>query len=250
MQRKILFAATLALGACTDYPPDLVPPVPSESAAPEFYRPTPTASYTIAAGDSLLITSYYHPELKQPVTIQPDGLVSLLLIGEVTAAGKTPRQLAGELTRAYSKFLNDAELTVTLSESPGLSVYVGGEVAKPAILPIKGELTLLQSITQAGGFLATANKEQVLIVRQTADNRYRALQVNPEKVLRNEAAEIYLRRHDVVYVPKSAIAQVDQFVDQYINQVIPRSVGTAFGFSYQLNSAGGGTTTINAPVAR
>lgn len=229
----------VALAACAnEYPPDLVPPVATESAQPELYRPEPEKSYAIAPSDSLLITSYYHPDLKQTVTIQPDGRVSLLLVGEVTAAGKTPRQLARELTRAYGKYLNDAEVTVALSESAGLSVYVGGEVAKPTILPIKGDLTLSQSIAEAGGFLIGANKEQVLIIRQMADGRHRTMQANAEQILSNEAGEIYLQRHDVVYVPKTRIAKVDNFVDQYINQIIPRSVNAGLGFGYSLGGTG------------
>lgn len=248
VQRAVLFGLVLALGGCaSDYPPDLVPPIASEIASPELYRPEPEKSYAIAPSDTLAIASYYHPELKQAVTIQPDGRVSLLLIGEVVAAGKTPGQLAKELTRAYGKFLNDAAVTVTLSESAGLAVYVGGEVARPAMLPMKGELTLSQSIAQAGGFLATANKEQVLIVRQTADGHYRTLQANAEQVLRNEAKETYLRRHDVVYVPKSPIAKVDQFVSQYINEIIPHAVNTVFSFGYQFPSVTGGGTTIISP---
>lgn len=239
----------LAIGGCVDYPPDLVPPVPSASAAPELYRPQPATRYAIAPGDSVLINSYYHPELKQTVTIQPDGLVSLLLVGEITAAGKTPRQLAKELTRAYGKFLNDVEVTVTLSEIAGLSVYVGGEVAKPTMLSIKGELTLTQSIAEAGGYLSGANREQVLILRQTADNHYRTMQANPEKILRNEAEEIYLRRHDVVFVPKTQIAKIDLFVDQYINQIVPKQVGMGFGYSLgMLGGAGGGTTAVVTPA--
>jgi len=245
--RAVLLSLTIIIAACNDYPPDQVPPVPSESAAPELYRLEPEKSYALAPADSLLITSYYHPDIKQTVTIQPDGRVSLLLIGEVVAAGKAPRQLARELTRAYSKFLNDAEVTVTLSESAGLSVYVGGEVAKASMIPIKGELTLSQSIAAAGGFLVSANKEQVLIVRQNADGHHRTLQANAEKILRNEAGEIYLRRRDVVYVPKTQIAKVDQFVDQYINQIVPRAVNAAFSFSYPLSIGGGGGTTIISP---
>jgi protein involved in polysaccharide export with SLBB domain len=240
----LLITITLLVSGCaSDYPPDLVAPVPNESEDPDLYRPVLEARYTIAPGDQLLINSYYHSDLKQPVTVQPDGHVSLLLVGDVVAGGKTPQQLAEELSRAYGKFLEDADLTVTVSESVGLSVYVGGEVAKPAMLPIRGELTLLQSITQAGGFLATANREQVLVVRQTADGHYRTLQANVEQVLRNEGGEIYLRRHDVVYVPKTQIAKVNQFVEQYINEIIPHFVNTVF--SYQLLSAGSGATVIS-----
>ena len=243
----------LTLAACSDeYPPALVPPVPAESAAPGLYGsgPEPGASYTIGPGDSLLIQSYYHPALKQPATVQPDGRVSLLLVGSVAAAGKTPEQLATELSRGYNKFLENADVTVTLSESAGLSVYVAGEVAKPSIIPIKGQLTLLQGITQAGGFLNTANKEQVLIVRQIDGRHYRTFQANAKLVLQNEAPELFLRRHDIVFVPKSAIANADLFVEQYINQIIPRAVNTVFGFQYSLGGALGGGTTVVSPSAR
>jgi len=205
-----------------------------------------TPKYTIGPGDDLLINSFYHSELKQPVTVQSDGRVSLLLVGTVTAAGKTPQQVGEELTRRYSKFLDNADMTVTLSGSAALAVYVGGEVAKPSVVPIKGELSLLQSVTAAGGFSRTANKEQVLIVRQTNDGHFRTFQVNAAQVLRNEAPEFYLKEHDIVYVPQTAIAEVDQFVDQYINQIIPRSVQGVFGFQYTAAVGGGVSTAINS----
>ena len=237
----------LVLAGCSnEYPPEKVPPVPSESVAPDFYTPDAGAAYTIGPGDGLLIQSYYHPDLKQPVTVQSDGRVSLMLVGTVTAAGKTPEQLTKELSRAYNRFLERADVTVTLNESAGLSVYVGGEVAHPAVVPIKGQLTLLQGITQAGGFVNTANKEQVLILRQVDAKHYRTLQADATLALRNDAPEIYLRRHDVVFVPKTAIANADQFVEQYINQIVPRSLNAVFGFQYFLGGAvtGGSSTVI------
>jgi polysaccharide export outer membrane protein len=245
-----LLGIVLMVGSCADYPPEAVPPVPARAAEPELYRPAPAASFTIAPGDKLNIASYFHPALKQSVTVQPDGVVSLLLVGTVTAAGKTPDQFSKELVRAYDKYVEHAEIAVNIEESAVLAVYVGGEVAKPAMLPLKGELTLLQSITQAGGFLSTANKDQVLILRQTPDAGYRTLQANAANVLRNEAEEIYLRPHDVVYVPKTTIAKVDQFVDQYLGQIVPRWVVTSFGFSYALNPVAASSPTIINPTGR
>lgn len=244
VQRVLLLSIVLMLSSCADYPPELVPPVPDRSTAPELYQPMPPATFTIAPGDKLLVNSYFHPAVKQTVTVQPDGLVSLLLVGTVVAAGKTPEQLAKELVRGYEKYLENAEITVSIDDSPGLAVYVGGEVAKPAMLPLRGDMTLLQSITQAGGFLVTANKEQVLILRENSEGRVRAMQANAEQMLRNEADEVRLRRHDIVYVPKSAIAKVDQFVDQYLGQVVPRWVVTSFGFSYLLNGGATSPTVI------
>lgn len=244
VQRALLLSIVVMLGSCAAYPPELVPPVPERAAAPELYQPLPPATFTIAPGDKLSVNSYFHPAVKQSVTVQPDGAVSLLLVGTVVAAGKTPEQLAKELARGYEKYLEHAEITVTIEESPGLAVYVGGEVAKPAMLPVRGDMTLLQSIAEAGGFLVTANKEQVLILRENADGRFRAMQANAEQILRNEADEVRLRRHDVVFVPKSAISQVDQFVDQYLGQVVPRWVVTSFGFSYLLNGGASSSPTV------
>jgi protein involved in polysaccharide export with SLBB domain len=243
----MLVVVAVALGGCTSYPPNLVPPVRDADGAPGLHHPALDASYEIGSGDNLLIHSFYHPDLKQPVTVRTDGRVSLLLLGDVMAVGKAPQQLAKELSQEYGKYLDNADVTVTITESAGLSVYVGGQVARSAMIPLKGDLTLLQGITQAGGFLATANKAQVLIVRQTEDGLYRTLQADVEEMLHNRAPEIYLKRHDIVYVPKSAIAQVDQFIDEYINQIIPRSVATVF--AYQLPSGPSGGTTIVTPAA-
>lgn len=245
LRRLTLLGVALVLGSCTaDYPLSSVPAVPSRSEAPQFYRPDAVTHYKIAPGDKLTISSYYHPDLKQSVTVQPDGRVSLMLVGTVVVAGKTPEELSTELTKAYSRYVQDAEITAAVSENAALSVFVGGQVKTPSVVPIKGELTLLQSITEAGGFLSTANEAQVLIVRQMPDSRYRTLQADVEKVLRNEAGEIYLQPHDIVFVPKSEIAKVDQFVDQYLNEVVPRWVITSFGFSYQLNGISPSTTIV------
>jgi polysaccharide biosynthesis/export protein PslD len=241
----VVASVALSMSACeSGYSVDRVPPLAPESAGSDLAGPL-APKYTIGPGDDLLVNSFYHAELKQPVTVQSDGRVSLLLVGTVTAAGKTMEQVGQELTGRYSKFLENADVTVTLSGSAALAVYVGGEVGKPSVVPIKGALSLLQSVTAAGGFNKTANKEQVLIVRQANDGHFRTFQVNADDVLRNESPEIYLKQHDIVYVPQTAIAQADQFVDQYINQIVPRSVQGVFGFQYS-STIGAASTAINS----
>jgi len=72
----------------------------------------------------------------------------------------------------------------------------------------------------------------VLIIRRTPDGRYRTLQQNVDAVLTNKSGELYLLPHDIVYVPKSHIARVDQFVDQFINSIIPHSITGIFGYQW------------------
>lgn len=236
--------AALSTSACETF--DQVPPL-SESGAVRAGAMTAQAAYTVEAGDELLINSFYHPELKQTVTVQSDGRIGLLLVGTVVASGKTPGQLAESLKRGYGKFLENADVSVSVNISAGQAVYVGGEVAKPMIVPVRGELSLLQSIAEAGGFRTTANREQVLILRQTNEGAFKTFQVNAAQVLRNEAPEVLLKQHDIVYVPQSGIAQADQFVDQYINQIVPRAVQGVFGLQYNgaINSATSAAVSSN-----
>lgn len=225
-------AASLAAGCHNPYPPELVPVVKSEDTAPELYQPVLEGDYVIGPGDTLLVQSYYDADLKQPVLVRPDGHLSLLLIGEVMAAGKTPVELSKELTRLYGRVLDRPDITVSVTASAGMTVYVAGEVKSPSQLPLKSDLTLLQSITEAGGFLSTANKEQVLVIRRTPDGHFRTYQQNVEAVLKNEAGQLYLRRHDIVYVPKTQIARADEYVEQHINSILPHALTGIFGYQY------------------
>lgn len=236
------------LGCANAYPPELVPPMPDQASAPALYEAAVEPDYAIQPGDALLVNSYFDPGLKQPVVVQPDGRVSLLLVGTVMAAGRTPKQLGVELARGYRRYLDNRDITVTLTESAAQAVYVGGEVKSPAVLPIRGNLTLLQAITAAGGFLPSANRSQILILRPTAAGRFQTFQADVDAVLRNEAGELYLHRRDIVYAPKTDIAKADQFVDQYINQIIPRSISAAFG--YQIFNQVGSSNSVVTTVPR
>ncbi len=242
-QWGVVAAAILPLLGCVTYPTELVPATPSAETAPDLYHPTLEAEYRIEAGDNLLIQSYYDPLLKQTATVRPDGRISLLLVGDIQAASKTPSELRDELLKQYGKYLDHPDLTVTVAEVSGLAVYVGGEVKSPSIETMKGSLTLLQSIVQAGGFLPSANKQQVLVLRQAPDGKFRAFQHDISKVLQNQEGEIYLRRRDIVYVPKSQIAQVNEFVDQYINQVLPKQLYFNLGYTFQ-DLQNQGTTVV------
>jgi protein involved in polysaccharide export with SLBB domain len=242
----LLIAIAGCVSGCADYPLDLVPAVPNPTVDPYLYQPQVEPEYRIEPGDSLLIQSYFDPALRQNVNVRPDGRVSLLLIGDVMVAGKTVRAANDLLRQRYASKLPDKpDVSVTMNEAAGLLVYVGGEVKTPSVVPIKGSLTLMQAIAQAGGFLPGANQDQVIILRHRPDGTFTAQQQNTNLVLRNEAPELYLRRRDIVYVPKSKIAQVDLFVDQYINQVIPRAVQATFG--YTILRTVGGSPTVNLP---
>jgi protein involved in polysaccharide export with SLBB domain len=201
-----------------------VPHVPTKDAAPEFYAPPVEDEYRVQVGDKLAIRSYYDSQLNQDVLVRRDGKISLLLLGDIDVFGKSPMEIGKLLSKEYAKHTNAPEVTVSVTESVGQTVYVGGEVKRQSEQPLNGPLTVVQAITAAGGFLPTANTNQVLVLRRQADGSFIAYQIDVDRVLVNQASDIYLQRYDIVHVPMSRIAHVGRFVDLYINEIIPEAL--------------------------
>ena len=186
-----------------------------------------TGEYLIQPGDQLDVKFFYNPELNEQITVRPDGRISMQLVKEVTAAGMTPAQLTDFLTAKYGKELQQPELTVIVRTFSSQRVYVDGEVNKPGLVTLLAPTTALQSIVQAGGMKDTARTDEVILIRKGADNRIVTTMLNLEKALdgTDPAQDLPLFPCDIVFVPKSHIANVDVWVDQYIRKMLPVSPG-------------------------
>lgn len=207
----LLFAA-FACGR----PPNLTP-------APEL--PTPIQGpYRLQVGDVLEVRFFRTPELTQTATVGPDGAITLALVGSVHAAGRT----VDELTEFVSELYADADLlepqiTVSVREYSGMKVYVAGEVNTPGMLEYHGGLTLVQAIMQAGGFLNTARLSRVLVIRKGSEGQPLGSLVDVGGILTDGrfATDIALAPSDIVFVPRSVIANINLFVEQYISNMLP-----------------------------
>lgn len=185
-------------------------------------------------GDVIQVKFTYWPELDDEQAIRPDGLISLKLVGDVKAQDLTPDELRTDLLARYGDKLKEPDITVVVSEYATHRVYVGGEVLQPGVIPIQGKLTVLEAIMQAGGFnKTTAKLANVVVVRQR-DGKYFSRSLDLRKAIEQPESDTFLLEpRDVVFVPRTAIDKVDQFVEQYINQIIPRSV--YWNLTYDLN---------------
>lgn len=187
------------------------------------------ATYTINPGDLLHIRFYLHDELDEEIPVRPDGRVSLQLIDDVQAAGLTPAELAALLKVSYAKDLRRPEITVHVKGFAPRRVYVGGEVNKPGLIETTDTITAVKAIVQSGGIKDTGNLESVVILRYRAGTAPEFLRVNLKDDITTGAShqDIPLRPYDVVFVPKTFIATANQFMSQYIDQMIPiqRNVG-------------------------
>jgi protein involved in polysaccharide export with SLBB domain len=192
--------------------------------------------YTIHPGDTLDIKFFYNPELNETVVVRPDGFISLQLVDEVKAAGLEPKKLTQNLTELYSRDLKKPVVTVIVKSFEGQRVYVGGEVNQQGLITMPAGLTALQAVMQAGGLKVTAQPSEILVIRKGPDRRPVPIKVNLEALLEGDGngSDFRLQSEDIVFVPKSPIAKANQFVNQYVEQLLLFR-GVSFGFSYVLN---------------
>jgi polysaccharide biosynthesis/export protein PslD len=184
----------------------------------------PTPRLLLRPGDSVEIKFYYSPELNSLQTVRSDGKITLELVGDVAVDGKLPEEVRDILKNLYRSELKHPEVTVIVRSQYGRRVYVGGEVKRPGLIEMPGSLTALAAIIQAGGFdPKTAQVKNVVLIRHKDGKRYGAA-LNLEDTLQGKDGQaFYLEPGDIVYVPRTTIAQVNQWIDQYINKVIPRT---------------------------
>ena len=229
LRAKALASMIVVAAGCAtrEYP---VPALPPPEEAPALYAPAVEQPYRLQVGDTLAVRSYFDSQLNQEVVVRPDGRISLLLIGDVVAADLTTEQLAERIREPYRRLVGNTDLTVALVRGVGMNVYVNGEIKLASLQPLDGGLTLLQAIARAGGTLVSANTNNVLLLRNDGAGNLAVRKVDLEAILRGEAPDVPLRRRDVVYVPKSEIAQAGQFVDQYINALVPQFIQVQLGW--------------------
>ena len=226
--KYIIILITILVAGCAGNNKTITVP-----ATPIVYKQGQEA-YVLQPGDNLDIKFYYNPELNENVTIRPDGKVSLQIIDEQQAAGLTPPQLDEALTKAYSSQLKQPQITVIVKSFGGQRIYVGGEVKSPQVLTVVGQIDALQAIFNTGGFTKDAKLSSVMIISKGKNNQPTARKVNLKKVLSGEAPgeDFMLKPFDMVYVPKTELAQADEFMSHIYN-LIPRNV--YFSFNYDLD---------------
>ena len=165
--------------------------------------PPPPHSVILAPGDVLKLTFPGAPEFTQVQKIRSDGRISLPVLGEVRAAGKTVGTLQSQLVGLYKEQLTDSEVIVAL-ESGGARVYMGGAVLKPGPLVLDQPTTMLQAIMLAGGPNQFANMGRVQIIRLVSgQERTEVIDLRPT-LAGTTTHPYYVHDGDVISVPQKA----------------------------------------------
>lgn len=161
------------------------------------------AEYVIGTEDVLAINVWKEPDVSRTVPVRPDGKISLPLIGEIQAAGKTAKQLQSELSAGLQAYVASPEVTVIVQEVRSQKINVVGEVNKPGTFVLTKPMTVLDGLAQAGGFREFAKVSKIYVLRVNPDGTQTRFPFNYKKVIkgRDAAQNIQLESHDTIVVP-------------------------------------------------
>lgn len=217
-------------------PPARTSATPGPVAAPMEAAPLTVvparAGYVLQPGDSLQIKHFNNPELNELLPIRPDGRLSLDLVGEVTAAGLTPLQLQSFLTERYSRSLRNPQVVVIVKEFGGNKVYVGGEVNSPGVFIANRQLTLVQALVEAGGWKRSAEMRNIVILRDQGTTQPLFFTVDLKDLQKGTTRDVQVQPGDIIFVPKTRITRMNDFVSQYVNELIPIPVSLGLGYVF------------------
>jgi protein involved in polysaccharide export with SLBB domain len=180
-------------------------------------------AYLLRPGDVLGIDFAADDALDLDAPITPSGTVTVPMAGEMPAAGMTVGDLAELIAEEMSPYLHDPTVSVIIKDLEHRFVFVIGEVERPGRIETWGGITVSAALAEAGGFEPSAKPSSIMVVRTTGVEEPLAFRVDATKILsaRDMAQDVMLRDNDVVYVPKSVIGQVDEFVDLFFTQIAP-----------------------------
>jgi len=233
------------LGGCSSIPVDHLPGADQLALVdtPEALEPV----YLIRTGDDLDFKFIYTPELNDSQKVRPDGLVTLPLIDEVKAAGRSPKEVGQDIAQQLTGKVKTPTVAVIVRSFSGNRAYVGGEVATPQVLNLEGGVSALQAIFRAGGVTPGAHMASVVLIRKGPDGKPIPYHLDLSETAISKGQRdlrVALQASDVIYVPRSPIANANRFVQQYVVDLLLFR-GISFGYSVtEIHGNNANTSTV------
>jgi polysaccharide export outer membrane protein len=161
------------------------------------------ATFIIGTDDVLAINVWKEPDISRVIPVRSDGKISLPLVGELRAAGRTPLQLEQEISDKLKNYIGEPEVTVIVQQINSQKFNILGQVNRPGSYPMANAATVLDAIAVAGGFRDFAKQKSIYILRQNADGTQTRLPFNYKDVVkgRNTEQNIKLQPQDTIVIP-------------------------------------------------
>ncbi|MEZ4390739.1 MAG: polysaccharide biosynthesis/export family protein [Polyangiales bacterium] len=158
--------------------------------------------YRIGPGDLIRVAVFGNNDLSSRVTVRPDGRLTLPLLGEISATGKTVNDVTREITEGYRRFVQDARVAVIIEEVHSYRVFVLGRVTRPGEFEARTPLTITQAMALAGGTTRGANVDAIVVLRRGANGRDERYEVSMNDIVEGHTQQNFtLRTGDTIMVP-------------------------------------------------
>jgi polysaccharide export outer membrane protein len=172
----------------------------SAAQAPNYAGPVDASRYIIGPQDSLQVTVWKEPTLSGTVPVRPDGMISLVLVGDLPAAGMTPMALSADISQRLKKYIQDPVVTVVVLGVESQRIFLVGEVAKVGPLMLTPGMTTLQAIVSAGGLTQFANSKRIYVLRKVAGKEQK-MPFDYKQALKGDNQGVSLLPGDTIVVP-------------------------------------------------
>ena len=169
------------------------------SISPGAADPPPALEYRIGPEDLLEVVVWKNADLSKNVTVRPDGMITLPLIGELRAGGFTADEVRIEIKARLERFKEVPEVSVTVADVRSYNLYILGEVKTPGRYQVKSYTTVLQALALAGGFTSWADPNELLVVRRDEQARERRVRLKYKDLIRR--GDVRLMPGDTLIVP-------------------------------------------------
>ncbi len=159
------------------------------------------SSYRIGVEDDLMISVWHEPELSSPVTVRPDGIITLPLLNDLHVIGLTTKELQDLVTEKLKPFVTEPQVTIIVRAIKSRKVYLLGQVSRPGTYPLNANKTVLQLLAEAGGPGPFAKSKSIYVLREENGKRVK-MNFNYKRAMSGGAAQdILLQSGDMIVVP-------------------------------------------------
>jgi len=190
-------AAAVALAGCSS--------VKTYGPAPT-YAATPDYRYVIGTGDTVSVMVWRNPELSMSVPVRPDGRLTMPLVEDLPALGRTPTELARDIEKELAKYVRDPLVTVIVSGASGPfteQIRIMGEATRPQAIPYRQDMTMLDLMIIVGGITDFADGNKTVLVRGSEQGKMYTVRLNDLIKRADFSANVDLKPGDVLIIPQS-----------------------------------------------
>ena len=187
----------LGLGGCSSI--ETSGPAPRFAASPDF-------RYVIGTGDSVQVIVWRNPELSMSVPVRPDGRLTMPLVEDLPALGRTPTELARDIEKELAKYVRDPLVTVIVAGAAGPfteQIRILGEATRPQAIPYRQDMTLLDLMIIVGGITDFADGNKTVLVRGAEQGKMYTLRINDLVKRVDISANVDLKPGDILIIPQS-----------------------------------------------